>query len=363
MEKKISKIVITGGPCAGKTTGMSYIQNAFSKRGYKVLFVNEAATELINSGLQPWTFSEVDYQTAQAHMQISKEAVYENAAKNSDYEKVLIVCDRGVLDGKAFSNKETFRKVVESTGKTEIQLRDGYDAVFHMVTAAKGAEKFYTLENNSARTETPEQARFLDDKLIDVWTGHPYLKIIGNEGDFEYKMKNLIDEISKYLGEPKPFEVKKKFLIEYPNLDMLEQAENVVKIELDQTYLKSNDDEKIQIRRRGLKGDYIYYQSKVRIQDGQLLQTEKRLTENEYLEKLTDSDPNKKPLHRTRYYLTTQNQYIEIDIYPFWKDKAILNVELHNVDDKVNLPDFVKVIEEITGKKQYLNSELANNMN
>ena len=32
-EKKITKIVITGGPCAGKTTAMSWIQNAFTKKG------------------------------------------------------------------------------------------------------------------------------------------------------------------------------------------------------------------------------------------------------------------------------------------------------------------------------------------
>ena len=37
-------------------------------------------------------------------------------------------------------------------------MREGrYDAVFHLVTAAQGAERFYTLENNQARSETPEQ--------------------------------------------------------------------------------------------------------------------------------------------------------------------------------------------------------------
>ena len=47
----VSKIVITGGPCAGKTTGMSWIQNAFTERGYKVLFISETATELISGGV------------------------------------------------------------------------------------------------------------------------------------------------------------------------------------------------------------------------------------------------------------------------------------------------------------------------
>ena len=52
---KLSKIVITGGPCAGKTTAMSWIQNTFAQKGYTVLFVPETATELITGGVAPWT--------------------------------------------------------------------------------------------------------------------------------------------------------------------------------------------------------------------------------------------------------------------------------------------------------------------
>ena len=56
-QQSVTKIVITGGPCAGKTTGMSWIQNAFTERGYIVLFVPETATELISGGVAPWTCS------------------------------------------------------------------------------------------------------------------------------------------------------------------------------------------------------------------------------------------------------------------------------------------------------------------
>lgn len=48
-------------------------------------------------------------------------------------------------------------------GMNEIDMRDSYDAVFHMVTAAIGAEKYYTLDNNRARTESAEEAARLDD--------------------------------------------------------------------------------------------------------------------------------------------------------------------------------------------------------
>lgn len=62
----ITKIVITGGPCAGKTTAMSWIQSNFTKMGYTVLFVPETATELITGGVAPWTCgTNVDYQKCQ----------------------------------------------------------------------------------------------------------------------------------------------------------------------------------------------------------------------------------------------------------------------------------------------------------
>ena len=51
----VKKIVLTGGPCAGKTTALTWINNYFSSRGYTVLFVPETATELISNGVAPWT--------------------------------------------------------------------------------------------------------------------------------------------------------------------------------------------------------------------------------------------------------------------------------------------------------------------
>ena len=47
-KKTITKIVITGGPCAGKTTAMNKIQKAFTALGYSVIFIPETATELIS---------------------------------------------------------------------------------------------------------------------------------------------------------------------------------------------------------------------------------------------------------------------------------------------------------------------------
>ncbi|MBQ3044906.1 MAG: ATP-binding protein [Clostridia bacterium] len=158
----ITKIVITGGPCAGKTTALSRIRNYFSKMGYTVLIVPETATELISGGVAPWTCkTNLEYQLCHMRLQLEKEAVFVRAASTMEGKKALIVCDRGVTDCKAYMTARDFEAAAEALGADEVDLRDGYDAVFHLVTAAKGAEEFYTLSNNEARTETLEQAREL----------------------------------------------------------------------------------------------------------------------------------------------------------------------------------------------------------
>ena len=49
----LTQIVITGGPCAGKTTCMSVLEQRLTEKGYKVIVAAESATELILSGISP----------------------------------------------------------------------------------------------------------------------------------------------------------------------------------------------------------------------------------------------------------------------------------------------------------------------
>ena len=69
LEQIIKKIVITGGPCAGKTTAMGWIKEAFTDHDYTVLFVPETATELITGGVAPWTCgTNAEYQQCQVEL-------------------------------------------------------------------------------------------------------------------------------------------------------------------------------------------------------------------------------------------------------------------------------------------------------
>jgi len=360
-DMNITKIVITGGPCAGKSTAMSWIQNAFSEKGYAVLFVPETATELISGGVAPWTCTaNLEYQKCQMKLQLDKEAVFEQAAKVMKTDKVLIVCDRGAMDNRAYMDDLEFAQVLESVGTGEVELRDSYDAVFHLVTAARGAVEFYTTANNQARTETPEQAIALDDKLISAWTGHPHLRVIDNSTDFEAKMKRLIAEIAAFLGEPEPLEIERKYLIEYPDINWLEQTSNCRRVEIIQTYLTAAEGEERRVRQRGSGGHYVYYETIKRPVSGmKRVEVERRLSQSEYLHLLMDADPAKRPIRKTRYCLTEGNRYYEIDVYPFWSDKAIVEVELSDENEAVTLPEKLKVIKEVTEDEAYKNVNLA----
>ena len=358
---QITKIVITGGPCGGKSTAMGKIQREFEQLGYTVLFVPETATELITGGVAPWTCgTNLDYQICQLNLQLEKEKIFEQAALSMNKEKILLVCDRGALDNKAYMNDDEFEKALNEINSNEVELRDSYDAVFHLVTAAKGAEEKYTLSNNSARIETIEEAKVLDDRIISAWTGHPHLRLIDSSTDFENKLKRLIEEIAFFLGEPEPFEIERKFLIEYPDINYLDSLPNCQGVEIVQTYLKAPNGEKTRIRKRGSNGNYVYFQTtKHKVSDIKRIEIEKRLTKNEYLELLLDPETTKHQIKKTRYCLVYENQYFELDIYPFWNDKAILEIELRNENQEVIMPENLTIIKEVTDDPEYSNSYLA----
>ena len=339
---------------------MNWIQNNFQKYGYKVLFVPEAATELITSGITPWEMeNSISFQSVLMDMQLEKEKLFEEAATKFPCDKILIVCDRGLLDNKAYMSKKDFNYLLKTKGLNEVKARDNYDAVFHLVSAAKGAKEFYNLDN-SARTETIEEASRLDDSLISAWTGHPHFRIIDNSTAFEEKMKRLMREISCVLGEPDPYEIERKFLIEMPDLKYLESLPNCEKVQIVQTYLKSSDDEEIRIRQRGSDGCYTYSKTrKVSVSPMKRIEIETRLTAEQYINELLNADPICGQIIKDRYLLSYNSQYFEIDIYPFWKDQAICEIELTNEKQKISFPEFLNVIEEVTDVNEYKNYEIA----
>lgn len=361
----IQKIVITGGPCAGKTTGLSYLEQKLTQIGYKVVFINESATELILNGLGNKAFAtNIDFERNIVQLQVEKEKLYYEFCKNLPYENVLLVCDRGVMDCKCYMTDEEFNQILSELNYNKIHLRDDYDAVFHLVTAAKGAPEAYTKANNLARRENLEEAIESDTKTINCWTGHPHFRVIDNSTDFENKMKRLVKEITAFLGLPKPVEIEKKFLIKKPDVELLESLPNCQKVEVVQTYLNSNPGEEVRIRQRGENDSFIYtITTKVKTEDPMVRQEiERRITEREYLSLLKNCDITLHQIRKTRYCIMHEDNYYEIDTYPFSKDNAILEIELSNTDAKIEFPPYIEVVREVTGDKSFSNYSIAKNI-
>lgn len=361
----VFKLVLTGGPCAGKSTGLSRIEQELTNRGYKVYIVAESATELIMGGVNPSEIPLLQFQKSIFELQYSKECIYKEQAEkySKQYNKdCIIVFDRGLLDGKAFMTDKEFSTLLKLEDKKEVDIRDSYDGVFHLITAANGAESFYTLGNNTARQETIDEARKVDKFGIKAWTGHPHLRVIDNSTGFDDKIGRLMKEIYSLLGEPIPTEIERKYLIKMPDIEMLYSIYDITKSNIIQTYLNSSDkDVEYRIRQRGINGDYSYYYTEKQGTGVSRIEKEKKISEKQYLEFLMNANTSLKQIRKDRYCFVYNNSYIELDIYPFWSNYAIVEVELTNEDDRVDLPPEFEIVKEVTNDIKFKNRSLAEN--
>eukprot|EP00352_Strombidinopsis_acuminata_P000129 CAMPEP_0176342082 /NCGR_PEP_ID=MMETSP0126-20121128/2894_1 /TAXON_ID=141414 ORGANISM="Strombidinopsis acuminatum, Strain SPMC142" /NCGR_SAMPLE_ID=MMETSP0126 /ASSEMBLY_ACC=CAM_ASM_000229 /LENGTH=128 /DNA_ID=CAMNT_0017687287 /DNA_START=460 /DNA_END=846 /DNA_ORIENTATION=+ len=111
----IFRICLTGGPCAGKTTALSTLQTVLSQMGFKVLIVPEAATMLMKGGCMIQThklsFSEaVKFQINVMKTQMALEDVFTKNAISGN-QKTVILCDRGVMDGSAYTDENLWQAI------------------------------------------------------------------------------------------------------------------------------------------------------------------------------------------------------------------------------------------------------------
>lgn len=199
----ITKIVLTGGPCAGKTTTNERIEEFFSKLGYAVFTLPEAATLFIKAGADFLTQDRNLYFEIHKNMMIfllqMEESFYEIAKATG--KPALIINDRGALDISAYMAPTDWQKLLQAVGQTQEDLMNRYKAVFHLCTSAKGAPNSYTLSNNSARMEeTLAEAIQVDDNLIKAWEHHPNLHIIESEEFVKDKIDKVLLGIAKVLG-------------------------------------------------------------------------------------------------------------------------------------------------------------------
>ncbi len=195
----MKKIVITGGPCAGKTTALAIIRKTYEEKGYTVIIVPETATELLFGGVAIDSMETRLFQKTLLQLQLHKEACFLKAAHDMHRDKIVMFFDRGAIDGKAYMKDEEFLQNLDELGLKETDLFNRYDAVLCLETAAKAPGNLYQTENNFVRFESQEEAIHVDQRLFDVWHTHKNFVKICADTDFDKKISDLLKKTDSIL--------------------------------------------------------------------------------------------------------------------------------------------------------------------
>ena len=363
---EIKKIVLTGGPCAGKTTALVKIVEYFSGMGYKVFTIPEVPTLFSIGG---WNYltpnRQLYYQGERAILetQLALEDQFMALAEVCT-KPVLIVCDRGALDISAYIKPEEWEEITQMAGSDSESLRKRYDAVLHLVSAADGAEQYYTTATNATRYEKADEeglrlARELDKKVINAWSGHSHLRVINNHDDFNAKLSRVIQEISNVLGLPLPVEKERLYKVE-----VIGEIPGAIESQITQTYLVAEPGCEVRLRRREWSRGKVVnvHRSKKQISETQVIETERQVDNNLYEQMLQQADPYRSTIKKRRQSFIWKGQFFEIDTF-IEPIGDLVMMETKGVTEKetINFPPFVKVIEEVTGNPKYLNYNIALN--
>lgn len=359
----VYRIVLTGGPCGGKSTCLSAITDRLQGLGFHVYRVPETATILLGGGVSMGDVSPsqmVGIQAEMLHVMMALEDSF-LAVASATGRPSIILCDRGTMDASAYLPPESWTAVLDEHDWTVVGLRDRrYEAVIHLVTAADGAEAFYTTENNTVRTETLAQARLLDQRVRNAWVGHPHLRVIDNSTNFARKVQRVTAAVSHVIGVPEPQEIERKFLLR-PGPAEKEVPVRFEGSDIEQTYLIGQHGWEARVRRRGQHGSYTYTNTLKRpVTAGQRVEIERQITGRDYIALLAQADPARRTIKKLRRVFLWKNQYFEWDIFVSPRPGLeLLEVEVNSLEDPVELPPFLTVEREVTADGEYANYRIA----
>ena len=354
----MKRIVLTGGPCAGKTTALVKIIEHFSSLGYKVFIIPEVPTLFSQAGMDYLTDNHAFFyegEKATLEMQLALEDKFTRIAETIT-TPTIIVCDRGTMDISAYMKPEMWNEITAGVGTCSEKLRARYDAVLHLVSAADGAEQFYTTANNAERTEGLELAREVDKKVIQAWSEHPHIRVINNHENFDTKINRVIQEISNILEIPQQIVEERKYIVRLTG-----DIPDAIESEIIQTYLTSDPRSEVRLRCRTLNGVSVNVRTtKKTLANNAQVVTERQIDNNLYESLMRQADPYRQSIHKIRKTFIWRGQFFELDTYlsPMHNLQILETKGIVDHED-VNFPPFIEVVEDITGKTEYYNYNLA----
>lgn len=219
-------VALEGAPCSGKSSCLKAVRDYFINQGKIVFVLNETATELKLNGVDNLTtdVSYFQFQNLLVREQLFKEQEYRRLGRNladRTGKDFLLLCDRGLIDGIAFGNRNEFLNVMDAHGLSLNLARDYYDKVIYLETAINIKD---TKANNEIRTDTPEQAQIANEILIKEWQKHQNFTMVPLMETIQQKQKVVIDLIEKEFDK-KHFIVQEKETKQNENIEQLATVE------------------------------------------------------------------------------------------------------------------------------------------
>ena len=222
-KKDIRFVVMTGGPCAGKTTAVEALKIMYEGEGYTVLNVPEVASLLIGMGFIPNKNVPGDtFQKDLYHVQSFLENLVRKRAKETiKNDRIAIIFDRGILDNRAYTEFETFQTFIDEDNLTIDTIIDMYHQIYHLVSIAYDKPQEYS--NNKTRFESPEEARRVELNTRRAWGDISKKIMIGNRGSLEDKIEDVANLELKQIQEN-----TKTVILRDPNLQQIVNDANVI---------------------------------------------------------------------------------------------------------------------------------------
>ena len=152
-------------------------------------------------------------------------------------------------------------------------------------------------------------------------------------------------------------EIERKYLIRMPNAALLS---SLPCSEIEQIYILSPEGGRERIRRRVFADMVVCTHTvKQRLNDLSRIELEEEIGEERFRELSERADPERRPIRKKRYLFDYDGQLFEIDVFPFWEDRALMELELENEEQEIRLPPAIEIVREVTSDGRYTNSALA----
>ena len=152
-------------------------------------------------------------------------------------------------------------------------------------------------------------------------------------------------------------EIERKYLIRLPEKHLLDSFSSS---QIEQIYILCGEGGRERIRCRETEGKKVYtHTAKKRVSDLTRIEIENEISEEEYRSLMQQKDPGRDVLRKTRYLYPYRGQVFEIDGFPFWHDRALMELELNSEEQPVLLPPDICIIRDVTAEKEYTNASIA----